>query len=73
MHTPRGFSVCGKEFRQRAAARDILTGMKNILIAGAVLAGLAIAATQYFGLAGELHYLWAALAIVWGFLIWRQK
>ena len=47
--------------------------MKNILIAGAVLVGVAIAATQYFGLAGELHYLWAFLAVAWGFLIWRQK
>ncbi|MBI2049043.1 MAG: hypothetical protein HYT29_01215 [Parcubacteria group bacterium] len=47
--------------------------MKNILIAGAVLVGLAIAATEYFGLAGELNYLWAALAIVWSFLIWWHK
>ena len=47
--------------------------MKNILIAGAVLVGIAIAATQYFGLTEELNYLWAFLALVWGFLIWRQK
>jgi len=47
--------------------------MKNILAAGAVLDGFAIAGTQYFGFAGELHYLWAVLAIVWGFLIWQQK
>ena len=47
--------------------------MKNILIAGAVFDGLAIAATQYFGFAGELNYLWAAFALIWGFLIWKQK
>ena len=48
-------------------------GMKNILAAGAVLDGLAIAGTQYFGFGGGLHYVWAVLAIVWGFLIWKQK
>ena len=47
--------------------------MKNILSAGAVLDGLAVAATQYFGLAGEFNYLWAVLAVMWGFLIWQQK
>ena len=47
--------------------------MKTLLGAGAIFDGLAIAATQYMGWPAELHYLWAALAIVWGILIFVSK
>jgi hypothetical protein len=46
---------------------------KIILGAGAILDGVFILATQYFGFPGSLHYLSAALAIIWGVLILKQK
>jgi hypothetical protein len=46
---------------------------KIILGAGAILDGVCILATQYFGFPSGLHYLWASLAIIWGVLILNQK
>lgn len=47
--------------------------MKIFLGAGAILDGLLIAATHYMGWEGELYYVWAALAIIWGFLILKMR
>ena len=46
---------------------------KTILGAGAILDGVLILVTEYFGFPGALHYLWASLAIIWGVLIFNQK
>ncbi|MBI2583513.1 MAG: hypothetical protein HYW25_02500 [Candidatus Aenigmarchaeota archaeon] len=40
---------------------------------GAIIVGILIAATQALNLAGELNYLWAILAIIWGAMAWAKK
>ena len=39
---------------------------KGMMGWGAVLVGVLIAATEYFGLSGNLNYLWALLVLIWG-------
>ena len=46
---------------------------KEVLGAGAILDGILIALTEYMQWSGSLHYLWAALAVVWGIIILMQK
>lgn len=45
---------------------------KAVLGWSAVLDGVLIALTQYMGWNASLHYLWAVLAVVWGFLIMQK-
>jgi len=47
--------------------------LKIILGAGAILDGVFIVGTQYLGWSSDLHYLWGALAVVWGIIILKQK
>ena len=47
--------------------------LKNILGFGAILDGILILLTQYLGWPDNLHYLWGALAVIWGILILKQK
>lgn len=47
--------------------------MKGYLAVGAALDGAVVVANQYFGWPGELNYIWGALAILWGFLIYKSN
>lgn len=42
---------------------------KQVLGGGAVLDAALIAATEYFSWPGELYYVWASLALIWGFIV----
>jgi len=46
---------------------------KEIIAGGPVLLGVAIALTEYMQWNGSLHYLWAAVAVVWGIWAYMQK
>ena len=45
--------------------------LKNILGAGALIDGILILSTQYFGLPSYLNYLWGAFAVVWGVAVFK--
>lgn len=46
---------------------------KLMMGGGALFLAAAIAATQYLKLQGELNYLWAGLALVWGLIVLMDK
>lgn len=39
---------------------------KKMMGGGAIFIAMVIALTQYLGLPGYLHYIWAVLVLVWG-------
>ena len=44
---------------------------KGMMSGGAVLVAIAIILTQYLGGPGYLHYLWAGLVLIWGFIAFK--
>jgi len=46
---------------------------KKVLGGGAILDGVLIAATEFMNWSGNLHYLWAVLAVIWGIVILAAK
>jgi len=45
---------------------------KVVNAGGPILLGVLIALTQYLGWNSSLHYLWAAVSIVWGLWAYTQ-
>lgn len=44
---------------------------KVMMGGGAILVAIAMALTQYLGLPGYLHYVWAGLVLIWGFTAFK--
>ncbi|MEK9194478.1 MAG: hypothetical protein AAB884_01575 [Patescibacteria group bacterium] len=46
---------------------------KNLLGWGALVDGVLILMTQYFGWPDSLNYLWGALAVIWGIIAFKKN